>query len=133
MKQYGRVVDIDGNIAKVECERQSACAACENSANCVEKCKKVYASASNEIKAEVGDMVEIETDTGRVILYSFVVFVVPVIMAVLSYFCADRLFGENIAVAVTFIVLVFSLILFAFVLNRRQKGRTVSRIVKILN
>lgn len=132
MKQYGTVIETDGDIAKVECERQSACDMCENSENCTEKCKKVYATALNCVGADVGDLVEIETDTKKVLYNAFLVFMVPIFVAVAAYFAVNALFGEGIAVISTLAVLVSSVCLFSFALNKSAKKQTVSRIVKIL-
>ena len=132
MKQIGTVVETNGNTAKVECDRQSACDMCENAANCTEKCKKVYAVALNDVNASVGDMVEIETDTAGVLKNAFIIFILPILLAIASYFAAECFLGENAAVIVTFSVLVFSAFLFGFLLNKSAKGRIVSRVVKIL-
>ena len=133
MKQIGKVVECDGIVAKIECERKSACDMCENASHCNEKCKIVYATAFNYINASEGDMVEIETDTLNVLKNAFLVFILPIFTAILSYFAADRFFGEGVAVMFTFAVLVFSMILFSFLLNKSQKTKIVSKIVRILN
>ncbi|MBR5313957.1 MAG: SoxR reducing system RseC family protein [Clostridia bacterium] len=132
MKQTGTVVEINGNTAKVECSRQSACDMCENAENCAEKCKKVYATALNTVNAVVGDMVEIETDTTGVLAKSFAVFILPIFFAVAAFFGINAFFGEDFAVIGTFAVLVFSMVLIAYLLNRSAKRRVVSRVVKIL-
>lgn len=132
MKQTGTVIEVNGNTAKVECDKRSACDMCENAAHCVEKCKKVYATALNTLNAKEGDYVEIETETNRVLFNAFLVFILPIFLAVVTYFIARRFWGEGVSVVMTFIVLVFSLIMFSFILNRASKGKTVSRIVKIL-
>ena len=132
MKQIGTVVEINGDIARVECDRQSACDMCENAAGCAEKCKKVCATASNTVNATVGDRVEIETDTSKVLKNAFIVFLLPIVFAIASYFLAKALLGESLAIVVTFIVLVFSLLFLSFVLNKAEKKQAVSRIVRIL-
>lgn len=133
MKQTGIVVEIKDNVARIECSRQSACDMCENAEHCVEKCKKVLATASNDVNAVVGDMVEIETETGKVLSNAFAVFMLPIFLAVAAYFGINFFFGEGVAVIGTFAVLVFSMILIAFLLNRSAKKRIVSRIVRILS
>ena len=132
MKQKGTVVALDGSIAKVECDRQSACDMCENAASCAEKCKKVYAGAYNTVGASVGDIVEIETDTKKVLLNAVIVFLLPIVFAVGAYFVSDMYFSEGISAVITFAALVFSMCLFSFLLNRSAKKQTVSRITKIL-
>ena len=132
MKQIGVVIALEGDIARIECDRRSACDMCENAASCAEKCKKVYTGAYNGVGASVGDAVEIETDTGSVLLNAVLVFLLPIIIAIGSYFLADAYFSEGISVLITLAVLVFSVCAFSFLLNRRAKRTTVSRITRIL-
>lgn len=132
MKQIGSVVEIKGNIAKIEVDRKSACDMCENAANCVEKCKKVYATAQNLVNAEVGDTVEIETETHRILINSVIVFLFPIFFAIAAYFLSDLFFAENVSVLITFFVLVFSMFAFCFGLNKLSKKRVISKIVRVL-
>ena len=132
MKQIGTVVDLKDNIATVECDRQSACDMCENAESCKEKCKKVYASAANDVGAEVGDTVEIETPTAGVLTKALIVFILPIIIAMLCYFAVNTLWGEGVAVIFTLIALVLSVVLLCFLLNKGAKGKIVSRITRIL-
>jgi len=132
MKQTGVVIEIIGNLAKVECDRQSACDMCENASVCTEKCKKVYATAENTVNAEIGDFVEIETESKRVLKNAFIVFFLPVILSFVAYFVTERFFGSTPATIVTLVVLTVSLVLFAFLLNGKEKKENASRIVRII-
>ena len=133
MKQTGVVVEIIGKGARVECDRQSACDMCENASVCTEKCKKVYATAENTVNAEIGDLVEIETESSLVLKNAFIVFLLPVILSFVAYFAAERLFGSAVAVIVTLVALIASLVLFAFLQNRSEKNRNASKIVRIIS
>lgn len=132
MKQIGNVVETKGNIAIIEVDRKSACDMCENAANCVEKCKKVYATAQNLVNADVGDTVEIETETHRVLINSVIVFLFPIFLAIGSYFLSDLFFAENVSVVITFFVLVFSMFAFSLGLNKFSKKKVISKIVRVL-
>ncbi len=133
MKQTGVVVEIIGNNAKVECDRQSACDMCENASVCGEKCKKVYATAQNTVNAQIGDFVEIETESKQVLKNAFIVFLIPVLLSFVAYFVAERFFGGTIATLATLVVLIASLILLSFLLNIREKNKNVSKIVRIIS
>lgn len=133
MKQTGVVVEKTGNIARIECDRQSACDMCENASVCTEKCKKVYATAVNAVNADIGDLVEIETESSLVLKNAFIVFFLPVILSVVAFFAIERLFGSTVAVIATLVVLVVSLVLFAFLQNGNEKNRNASRIVRIIS
>ena len=132
MKQTGVVVETDGKTAKVECDRQSACDMCENASVCSEKCKKVYATADNTVNAAVGDFVEIETESKRVLKNAFIVFFLPVILSFVAYFVTERFLGSTLAAIVTLVVLTVSLVLFAFLQNSNEKNRNASKIVRII-
>ena len=132
MKQIGKVIEINNGMAKIEVDRVSACDMCENAAHCAEKCRKVYATADNLVNAELGDTVEIETETGRVLMNSVLIFFVPVVLAVAAYLLSNLFFEENVSVAITFFILVFSLCAFSFVLNKVSKNKVISKIVRIL-
>ncbi len=133
MKQTGIVVEIMGNNAKVECDRQSACDMCENASVCSEKCKKVFATAQNTVNAQIGDFVEIETESKRVLKNAFIVFLLPVLLSFAAYFVAERFFGGTTAALATLVVLVASLILLSFLLNTKEKDKNASKIVRIIS
>ncbi len=132
MRQIGTIVETEGKVAKIECDKKSACDMCENAAGCTEKCKKVYATAINEINAQIGDRVEIETDTKNLLLNAFVVFVLPIIAAVISFFVCDGFLDEGIAVVITLAVLVGCSIGLSFVMNKRAKLKNESKVIRIL-
>ncbi len=93
MKTVATVIATDGRIATVETERTSACEGCHKNAD-GKSCsvcslvggeRKFTARAYNEIGAKVGDRVMIESRTERVIWYAVLVFVLPLLVALLGY------------------------------------------------
>jgi len=131
MKQMGKVIEVlQDNMIKIECDRQSACSACDNAASCTEKCKKVYATAQNTVGAVIGDLVEIEADTAVFIKNAIAVFIFPIIIAVLSYFVFDMIFGEGITVLFTLSFLVMSAVITASVLNKRAEKNVLNKTVR---
>ena len=93
MKTIATVIATDGRIATVEVERTSACEGCHKNADgkgcsvcsLVGGERKFSARAYNEIGAKVGDRVMIESRTERVIWYAVLVFVLPLLVALLGY------------------------------------------------
>ena len=92
MKTVATVIATDGRIATVETERTSACEGCHKNAD-GKSCsvcslvggeRKFTARAYNEIGAKVGDRVMIESRTERVIWYAVLVFVLPLLVALLG-------------------------------------------------
>ena len=88
-----KVIETNGNMAVVEAERKSACVGCENNTNgkSCSACsllggnKTIRASAKNAVGAKIGDKVQIESSSGRMLLYAFLVFILPIVAAVVSY------------------------------------------------
>ncbi|NLK39510.1 MAG: SoxR reducing system RseC family protein, partial [Clostridiales bacterium] len=97
MRRRAKVVE-GGEIATIEIMRSSACDGChKNGGGCV-SCdifglnKTITAKAENRVGAAAGDRVIIETESGRVIGYAAVVFLLPIVVALALYFAAG-LFG----------------------------------------
>ena len=113
MKTTGTVKGTDGKYAQVSVIRTSACDGCHSKDFCLSCSKKeMTVSVSNDIGAVPGDTVELYSPTGRVLGYAALVFVLPVVLAILGYIGAYYIFGEGSAVfgslaafAVTFAVI----------------------------
>lgn len=94
MNTIAFVKETDGRYAVVETERKSACDGChknENGEGCA-MCKvfggstKVSARAKNGIGAKVGDKVEIESSSARMLFYAMLVFILPLVLGIVAYF-----------------------------------------------
>ncbi len=120
MRTKARVVQLDGTRATVEIQRASACDGChkkEDGGTCSvctlmggeNPCHR--AVAENRLGARVGDTVYVESPTSKVLGYAFLVFVFPVLSAILGYGIASlisvrepiRLLGALIGFAGAFI------------------------------
>lgn len=95
MQTIAIVKETEGKVATVETERTSACEGChkmaENGGDGCAVCSlmgsgsKITAKAKNEIGAEVGDLVTVESATSKVLFYASLVFLVPLIVAVVAW------------------------------------------------
>ena len=83
MEQIGTVKSVMGSMAEVKVHRVSACG--ENCAHCKGGCTPtdMVAKAENRVSAKVGDAVKIESDTGKVILAAFLLYMVPLLAAII--------------------------------------------------
>jgi positive regulator of sigma E activity len=63
MRVTGKVVKIDGSYAFIEASRPASCEHCANSGLCNKR--NVEIQAHNDIGAEAGDWVEVETNEGK--------------------------------------------------------------------
>lgn len=109
MKTRATVVEIvDPHIAIVSVERRAACDGCHKSVD-GKGCaictllggkNRMQAPAKNAVGAAVGDIVELESRTARILGYAALVFLLPILLGLLGYFLAGRLgAGEGVALA----------------------------------
>lgn len=80
MTQIATVCEIKKDSAVVEVRRRSACEGC-HAGGCLGCGKTIRAEAHNQVGARVGDTVEIETTSARVLLHAALVFLVPLLVA----------------------------------------------------
>ncbi len=97
MQTTATVIELRGDRAIVEVVRESACEGCHKSKD-GQGCsvcsltganKKFRATAVNTIGAEVGERVMVNSDSGRVLGYSTLVFLVPVVVGLAFYFLSE--------------------------------------------
>ena len=120
MKQVGIVVENFDDNAKVQFKRASACG--ENCAMCG-GCEKLnsFVVAKNKISAEVGDTVILETDTKRVLLAAFFVYILPLILGI----CGFAIFGAIIGIVMFFVPFII-----LFLVNKRLEVKYLPVIVR---
>jgi len=140
MVQTATVTKVLGNgRAIVEVRRQSACG--HDCSKCGGGCSElvakstVTAEAENRCCAQVGDTVQVESDSSQILGIAAVVYFVPLVTFFLGYFVGTLLsLGEGGSIAVGAFGFVLGLIP-AFLTNRKVKqNRQVSfRITDILS
>ena len=135
MNKKAYVKEIIENKAVLSVKRECACGGQEN---CNAKCftlqsDVIEVTIDNEIGAKAGDYVEIEGKTSAVMIYSMVVFILPVLTGFLLYFIS-RLFVKNIVLpyVISFIGFILSVVFLYYFLNNIVKGRNDFKITKIL-
>ncbi|OGO77367.1 MAG: hypothetical protein A2Y23_09915 [Clostridiales bacterium GWB2_37_7] len=91
MKEIGIVTSIKDNMAKIQIKRVSACG--ESCASCKGGCvpTNTYVDVKNNIKATVGQHVEIEMNTGIVFNAIFLNYVIPLFMLIIGIFIGSSL------------------------------------------
>lgn len=128
MKQKATVVKAEGTLAVISVMRSSMCDGCHK--NCDGGCsmhkifggdKKFEAEALNKIGAEAGDRVYVETPDKDVLSGAFLVFILPLIIAFVSYAVADIFFESNISFGVAFGVFILYYVILAVTESVRRK------------
>jgi positive regulator of sigma E activity len=92
MKQSAKVIEVNNEVAIVEVSRTTICEGChkhEGGSAC-SACltfgdRKASAKALNKIGASVGDRVVVEASSGRIIIYSAIIFFLPILLALGVY------------------------------------------------
>ena len=99
--------DLGGGYAEVSVPRKSACGHdCEECAGCGMTGAAIKARARNDIGAQPGDKVVVESSTKKILGVVALVYVLPVVLFLLGYFLSEGLAeGMRYAIAVaTFVV-----------------------------
>lgn len=141
MKTTATVIEVNGTRAIVESERVSACEGCHKATeeggcsvcSLMGSNRKITTQAYNPVGARVGDLVSIESDTGRMLGYAALVFLLPLLMA-LIFFGITACFTESAILRGIFagIGLVVSFIAMSFYSKYVQKKRCDVCITEIL-
>lgn len=120
MRERGIVTEVKGNIIEVIINRKSACGGnCAQCGGCTAGGTMVR--ALNSQGAKKGDMVELELDERKVLKAAFLVYIIPLLIFVVSYFVSAAFIKNNIICAATaFIFLLISFFLLHF--YDRKKG-----------
>ena len=95
MRTKARVIESDGQYVTVLCERASACDTChkQTAGECsvcslMASGKTMKARAYNVVGARVGDIVELESASTRVLAYAALVFLLPIVAVIGGYLMA---------------------------------------------
>ena len=109
MRETGIVKKVYDGYAQIQSVRKTACG--DSCASCSGGCKltKNMVSANNDIGAEVGDVVEFEASTNKVLKSAFLVYILPLIVFFITYFVAAAVLKSN------FIAFIISLVMFGLV------------------
>ena len=128
MQQCGVVKSIKGEFAEVEVKRSTACETCSASHVCPSGRKDAVIRARNAAGAAIGDRVKLETPSGSVLWYAFIVFLFPLLLAIAAFFTASALADEKtalIAAGAGFAV-AFAVVFFTVERAAKKRGGTVT-------
>ncbi len=94
--------DLGGGYAEISVPRKSACGHdCEECAGCGMTGAAIKARAKNDIGAQPGDKVVVESSTKKIFGVVALVYVLPVVLFLLGYFLSEALSeGARYAIAI---------------------------------
>ncbi len=140
MQTKAVVTEVHDSYAIVVTERTAACDGCHKAqeggcsvCSLMGSDRKMSARALNEIGAHVGDQVIVESDSGRMLWYAALIFLLPLISGILSWAIAasltDSLIFQVIGGFGGFLVCFFAVFLYS---NGVKDKRCEIRITEIL-
>lgn len=142
MRQRAIVTKTHGKNAEIEVTRSSMCEGCEKNDGCSHHCEisglvknsgKMKTNAINNIGAEVGDIVEVETESTKVIGYAALVFIMPIIFCLIFYYAAEALMHSQTASLISSaagFIISFVIIIFIDKLKRNTPEIEIVNILK---
>ena len=102
LEEYGRVVALDGNLAKVETVRTSSCQSCEAKSTCgqgsiakVVGQKSCIISALNPLSLQVGDEVVLGLEETTLVKSALLVYLLPLILMMAGAGVFQWLYGAS--------------------------------------
>ncbi len=102
LEEYGRVVALDGNLAKVETIRTSSCQSCEAKSTCgqgsiakVVGQKSCIISALNSLSLQVGDEVVLGLEESTLVKSALLVYLLPLVLMIVGAGIFQWLYGAN--------------------------------------
>lgn len=142
MVSEGKVVRIDGSYAVVATERRAACEGCHKRAEdgSCSVCTlmggetRLDTRALNTVGAEVGDTVQLESSSAKMLWYALLVFILPCVVAIAAY-AAVACFSSDEALRILASIAGFALALVSVALYSHffVKGRAdviISRVIE---
>lgn len=129
MKQKGIVKEINGEFATVSVLRAEACSSCSGRNFCG-SARQAEVRVKNAVSAQIGETVEIETPSEKVLGYAALVFLSPVLLAVGLYLLLYRFSGifAGIAAFLGFII-PFA---FAYFIDKKRPDTSLPEITGVI-
>ncbi len=130
MREVGLVVDTEANSAYVQIDRRSACGNCKACGLGTTDEKSIVVQAINEIKANKGDIVELDLESPDVLLAAFIIYGIPMISLILGIFVAygiQRLINYDSEIIMLITGLVFMLVSFIIIKINEPKIKSSKR------
>ena len=143
MKTTAKVLELQGNTAIVETERTSACEGCHKAESGCSVCslmgsgRTLRTRAENRAQAKVGDTVIVETATSRVLFYAALVFVLPIVLAILGWFLVgaftDSALWRGIGAGIGFVLTFVGLWIYSRLIGKTRCDAVITEIVTASN
>ena len=136
MRETGVVITQQGDLVQVQMTKREKCGEC-NVCHAFGPGHMVI-EADNGIGANIGDVVDVEIEPHKVLTYSFLLFVFPILMMIAGYyvgrFISDQFAasGDLFAILCSFFGLLLSLVFLRMYDRRiRKRGKSSARVMRV--
>ncbi len=133
----GIVVDIQEGNAVIEFSKSEACTSCKLKPFCFQKSGDITKlTMRNELEAKIGDKIQFEILPSARILSSFLVFILPVLIMIGTYFLCKSAAGlsENLSILCSVGSIVIAFLLVKIIDNHiKKKAMIQPRMLRILS
>ena len=132
MEEVGRVIEIKGNMAKVEVAQKELCHKCPSESFCkLATGGSRTIEATNEIEAKAGQLVKIEIIFGSILASAFIIYIFPIIALLVGGVLAQWISGsQNMAIIVGIIALTASFLFVHFIDKKIDRSKKLIPVVK---
>ena len=141
MIRKAEVINAKGNYATVMCESTNTCSGCNNTAcggSCASKImisgNAVIEKVRNTVNANVGDLVEIETNESKHLRNMLLSFIIPIIMCATFYGISMHFYvNERFSLILAAAGFVLTILIVAFIekkLNKKESEIVITKILK---
>ena len=134
MTQYAIIKKLTGpDKAEVEVLRGTACGDDCGSCEVCHYASKIRVAAGNDVGAQLGDRVEIEARTSRVLGAAVLVYVVPFVLFFIGYAVAAALnFSEGLSMVMSFAAFAVGMVIVVIVGRRHRKNPITYNITRVV-
>ena len=106
MTGQGFITSIDGNKARIRVAAHAECAGCLSQGHCsTAGSGDREIVAINECGAQVSDLVEFESESGKVIMSALLIWIVPILSMIVGYFAVKRFSTGFLPIGAAFLFL----------------------------
>ena len=129
MKKIGTVSKIENGNTYVKVECETACG--HDCSECASSCHDTVrvCLAKNTLGAKVGDRVEMHVSDNKVVLLSFLVYMLPLILIFGIWTVTERIFRSNTVSIVSVMVVVVLWLIFIRRYNRRGVVTVITNVL----
>jgi sigma-E factor negative regulatory protein RseC len=133
MRETGVIVSEEKNQVTVQIVRGDKCKNC-NLCDATGP-NQMQLFAHNSMGAKIGDMVEVEIPPGKVLGYSFIIFIIPIIMMITGYFIGVQASGgsEGAGIISSLVSLGLSFLVVKFFDSQLGHGEQSATVINIVS